>query len=124
MRLTSPTRMSQSSASYRIIAIRRAWNLIATAMQAIVKQITFAAMILGPMSSDMCISCSFISAGVGREAMLSDNLKRSLAMQKVILSRELEGREGECSVLTFGTLLPTFEPWRFSRTFKVAVRRV
>ena len=74
MRLTSPARMSQSSSSYRILAIRRAWNLKTTAMQAMVKQIASAAMIVGPMSSEMCISCSFISARVGKEAMLSEVL--------------------------------------------------
>ena len=64
--------MSQSSASYRILAIRRAWNLKITAMQAMVKQTAFAAMTLGAMLSCMCISCSSISAGVGKEAMLSE----------------------------------------------------
>ena len=74
MRPTSPTTISQSSASYLIIATRRAWNLKATEMQAIVKQTAFAAMMLGAMSSVMCISCSLISAGVGMLAMLSENL--------------------------------------------------
>ena len=69
--LTSPTTMSQSSSSYLILAIRRDWNLNATAMQAIVKQTALAAMMLGAMSSVMCNSCSSISAGVGMEAILS-----------------------------------------------------
>ena len=72
VRLTRPTRMSQSSASYRILAIRRAWNLKATAMQAIVRQTTFTVMMLGTMLSEMCNICSSISAGVGMVAMLSD----------------------------------------------------
>lgn len=54
-------------------------------MQAIVKQRAFAAMILGPMSSEMCISCSFISAGVGMEAMLFENLKVSFTMQRGVI---------------------------------------
>lgn len=42
-----------------------------TAMQAIVKQIAFAAMILGTMVSETCIFCSISSAGLGMVAMLS-----------------------------------------------------
>ena len=62
-------------------------------MQAIVKQRAFAAMILGPMLSDMCISCSFISAGVGMEAILFENLKVSFTMQRVIFFfQELQSR--------------------------------
>ena len=71
--LTSPNRMSQSSASNRILATRRAKNLKTTAMQAIVKQIAFATMMSVVILSEMCISCSIISAGVGRVAMLSES---------------------------------------------------
>lgn len=54
-------------------------------MQAIVKQTAFAAIMFGTMLSEMCISCSSISAGVGMEAMMSENLGFSCAMQRVIL---------------------------------------
>ncbi len=56
-------------------------------MQAIVKQTAFAAMIVGPMLSEMCISCSSISAGVGMEAMLSEILGVSFDTEGDVVSR-------------------------------------
>lgn len=46
--------MSQSSAPYLILAIRRATNRKMTETQAMVKQITLTAMISGTLLSDAC----------------------------------------------------------------------
>ena len=70
MTLTSPPTMSQSSASYLTLLNRRASNLKMTAMQAMVKQTAFVAMILGTRLSEMCLSWSMTSAGVGMEAIM------------------------------------------------------
>lgn len=63
--------ISQSSASYLILLIRREMNLKRTAVQAMGKQMAFVAMMLGTLSSEMCLSWYRISAGVGIDAMPS-----------------------------------------------------
>lgn len=72
--LTRPANISQSSASYLIFVKRRDTNLKMTATQEIVKQTAFVAMMLGTISSEMCISWSMISAYVGMVAMVSVDL--------------------------------------------------
>ena len=66
-------------------------------MQAIVKQTAFVAMIVGAISSEMCASCSCISAGVGMEAMVSAKRGVIFTMQKVIFLEEFQGREKKCA---------------------------
>lgn len=103
--------MSQSSAPYRTIALLRARNLKTTATQAMVKQMAFAAMILGPLSSEMCISCSRISAGVGMVAMLSEDPGVILhCAEDGVVSRNSYRREGKRPIWTFEVFVPILEP--------------
>lgn len=62
--------MSQSSAPYLILAIRRATNRKMTETQATVKQITLTAIISGTLLSDACFICHSISEGDGMVAIL------------------------------------------------------
>lgn len=62
----------------------------------------FAAMILGPLSSEMCISCSRISAGVGMVAMLSEDPGvLLLCAEDDVVSRDSYRREGKRPIWTF-----------------------